>query len=62
MVYARLIVQCGCGRYTHKIIAESMEAYKNYLKGIEGNGTTVVDEFVNSNYGTVVVLPEDFKY
>ena len=62
MIYARLILQQGCTRFTHKIVAQNINAYNEYLKHIEDNETAIIDEYVDDDFGTVVVLPEDFKY
>lgn len=62
MVYARLILQQACSRFMHKIVAQDMDAYKEYLKELDENQVAIIDEFVDDDFGTLVVLPEDFKY
>lgn len=62
MIYARLILQQGCTRFTHKLVAQNRNAYEEYLKHIEENETVIIDEYVDDDFGTIVVLPEDFKY
>lgn len=63
MIYARLIIQQGCTQFTHKFIAKNAGAYESYIKSIEKQeGTVIVDTFIDNEYGTIVVLPDDYKY
>lgn len=62
MIYARLILQQGCIRFTHKVVAQDQAAYESYRNSIEENDTAIIDEYVDENYGTIVVLPDDYKY
>ena len=62
MVYARLVAQQACIRFTIKLVAETMDAYKDYKESLENDQVAIIDEFIGEKFGTVVILPDDFKY
>lgn len=62
MVYARLIAQQACMRFTIKLVAETMDAYEDYKKSLEDDQVVIIDEFFDEKFGTVVFLPNNFKY
>lgn len=63
MIYARFVIQEGCTRFNHKIIAKNAAAYEKYVKTIEAQeGTTIIDTFIDNEYCDIVVLPGDYKY
>lgn len=62
MVYARLIAQQACMRFTIKLVAETMDVYKGYKESLENDQVVIIDEFIDEEFGTVVILPDDFKY
>ena len=62
MVYARLIAQQACMRFTIKLVAENMDVYEDYKKSLEDDQVVIIDEFTDEEFGTVVVLPNNFKY
>lgn len=62
MVYARLIAQQACMRFTIKLVAENMDVYEDYKKSLENDQVVIIDEFINEEFGTVVFLPNNFKY
>ena len=64
MLYARVIIHNGMCKEIVKLVAESKEAYEAWKKeDIEESGAmTIVDEFVDENFGTITILPEDFRY
>lgn len=63
MIYAKLTIrdQYDCC-FEHKIVAQNITAYEQYKGTIAEYGNIIFDEFVDDDIGTVVVLPEDFKY
>lgn len=63
MIYAKLTIRDAydCS-YESKIVAQNITAYKDYKQVIAEYGHIIVDEFVDDDFGTIVVLPEDFKY
>lgn len=63
MIYAHFMVHDAGIVYDHKVVAETMEAYdahKRYL--MDELDCTISQEFIDSDFGTIVVLPEDFEY
>lgn len=62
MVYARLIAQQACMRFTIKLVAENMDVYEDYKKSLEDDQVVIIDEFTDEEFGTVVFLPNNFKY
>ena len=62
MVYARLVAQQACIRFTIKLVAETMDAYKDYKESLENDQVAIIDEFIDEEFGTVVFLPNNFKY
>ena len=62
MVYARLIAQQACIRFTIKLVAETMDVYKDYKESLENDQVAIIDEFIDEEFGTVVFLPNNFKY
>ena len=62
MVYARLIAQQACMRFTIKLVAENMDVYEDYKKSLEDDQAVIIDEFIDEEFGTVVFLPNNFKY
>lgn len=63
MIYAKLTIRDAydcC--FEQKIIAQNITAYEQYKEVIRENDNIIVDEFVDDDIGTIVVLPEDFKY
>ena len=62
MVYARLIAQQACMRFTIKLVAENMDVYEDYKKSLEDAQAVIIDEFIDEEFGTVVFLPNNFKY
>lgn len=63
MIYAHFtLYQDGFG-CDGKVVAETMEAYNDYKAYVTKElGYTIKDEFVDADFGTVVVLPEYFEY
>lgn len=63
MIYACLTIRDAydCS-YKSKVVAQNVTAYEDYKKVICENDNIIVDEFVDDDIGTIVVLPEDFKY
>lgn len=62
MVYARLVAQQACTRFTIKLVAETMDVYKDYKESLENDQVAIIDEFIDEKFGTVAILPDDFKY
>lgn len=63
MIYAKLTIRdCYDCTFKHQIVAQNINAYEDYKKVIVEYGDIIVDEFVDDDIGTVVVLPEDFEY
>lgn len=63
MIYASFTIHDGDFAGIAKIVAETLDAYNDHKAYIEKElGFTITDEFVDTDVGTVVILPEDFKY
>lgn len=63
MIYAKLTIRdCYDCCFEHKIVAQNVTAYEQYKSVIVENDNIITDEFVDDDMGTIVVLPEDFKY
>lgn len=63
MIYAKLTIRdpYDC-TYESKIVAQNVNAYEDYKQVISEYGNIIIDEFVDDDYGTIVVLPDDYKY
>lgn len=62
MIYARLRIVNEGFHDDVKLVAENLEAYAEYKEYLISNNFEIIDEFVDDDIGTIVVLPEDFKY
>ena len=49
-------------RFTIKLVAETMDVYKGYKESLENDQVVIIDEFIDEEFGTVVFLPNNFKY
>ncbi|WP_210522295.1 hypothetical protein [Hymenobacter terricola] len=64
MIYAHLIIKDADGFTAEsKLVAADAAAYEDYKKYTTDElGYIIIDEFVDDDMGTIVILPEDFKY
>lgn len=63
MIYACFRVHTDDDICTVKLVAETIEAYRSHKEYLEKEyGATFTNEFVDDDFGTVVILPEDFRY
>lgn len=60
MIYVYLIArdEYDC-LFERRILTTDFEAYKSYRSVLEEQGNTVIEERIDENFGTLVVLPED---
>ena len=64
MIYARWLIKdegTGTGAVV-KLIAENTKAYQEYKGYLDEINYEIIDEFVDDDMGTIIILPEDFKY
>lgn len=45
-----------------KLVADSVEAYNQWVKDTTEQGFTVTEEFADHDFNSVVILGEDFRY
>lgn len=64
MVYASISVRdLDTGhRYEVKILAETSKAVDDYVDSITSSGQQVTGLFIDTDPGSVQILPEDFDY
>lgn len=65
MVYVNMKIQHRCGvPVVIKFLAADIQSADEYIDEICNDDDTaeIMDLFIDGNYGTVVVLPEDYEY
>ena len=64
MIYASILVQdCSTGyRRNVKIVAATASAVEDFSNAITESGDLVISLFKDEDFGSVCILPEDFRY
>lgn len=62
MIYAHLTIKQDGITHEVKLVAENQMVYDEYKFYLKDNGFEIIDEFTDSDFGSIVILPEDFKY
>lgn len=63
MLYARVTIQDGDFKSDVKLVASDKKAYDAWKLDVENvDGLKIVDEFIDEDFGSVTILPEDFEY